>query len=143
MCGASLCIHLSLCVCVRIVLTTTPPLQVLADVKKVITDEDLLGLVGDNMDTADAAGWEVLDLHVSGAEAAAAGGRGLRGFKPKTLVSGGWSRRGCYQGAEVVDLHASVLGRQASSAGDAVVACRLQAELCWVWRCAACGVRAG
>jgi len=40
-------------------------LQVLADVKKVITDEDLLGLVGDNMDTADTAGWEVLDLHVS------------------------------------------------------------------------------
>lgn len=38
--------------------------KVLADVKKVITDEDLLGLVGDNMDTADAAGWEVLDLHV-------------------------------------------------------------------------------
>lgn len=33
--------------------------------KKVITDEDLLGLVGDNMDTADTAGWEVLDLHVS------------------------------------------------------------------------------
>lgn len=40
-------------------------LQVLADVKKVITDEDLLGLVSDNMDTADAAGWEVIDLHVS------------------------------------------------------------------------------
>jgi hypothetical protein len=38
---------------------------VLADVKKVITDEDLLGLVSDNMDTADAAGWEVIDLHVS------------------------------------------------------------------------------
>jgi hypothetical protein len=34
-------------------------------VKKVITDEDLLGLVSDNMDTADAAGWEVIDLHVS------------------------------------------------------------------------------
>lgn len=33
--------------------------------KKVITDEDLLGLVSDNMDTADAVGWEVVDLHVS------------------------------------------------------------------------------
>lgn len=30
-----------------------------------ITDEDLLGLVSDNMDSADTAGWEVLDLHVS------------------------------------------------------------------------------
>lgn len=53
-------------------ITSPPPLspppshtQVLADVKKVITDEDLLGLVSDNMDTADAAGWEVIDLHVS------------------------------------------------------------------------------
>jgi hypothetical protein len=47
------------------VLIVCPSLQVLADVKKVITDEDLLGLVSDNMDTADAAGWEVIDLHVS------------------------------------------------------------------------------